>query len=817
MSGQYFNLPKSIPWRQIAVSPDMMDEKFCNKRFPFPWRSSMAISVYEPKPEELPEELCGDQITYIKVTTSITGYQPTKEEIGLLDHIVGPTGVQFPDFPEEGFRGFIDRIAQDYFACYGVMLNVAVFPSSNKALLERNRIDFSKLREQGAPIDAPLLKVGTKLEDPYEESGVSFNSGQPSNDLVNLITLDNNTDAELDLKKEMVIEIPDTSGIAAVEAKIIYLESTVVKMEAFSADGLVGTKSSELEPSQVHKLIIEAEGIQKVIITTSGGKSSLLEFAYFVLGKEEATDLENFPHIIDFEPKRRDLYQAATEAGEVLTGSRSALSTNKALTHTESTENSVSFEAGVKAVIPIPEFPIGVNASVSTKQTHKETDQDQWSVQTDASRERRETQGTTTQLSQMYNLLTGYHAGTNRAVFLSLARPHVLQPTDYRTFVQGLRAIEGMQEYFLIVSRPKGVKGLCIEASLETGHYPENAVIVEPPEEYYETHFDFPVPTMRVPGGSGSDALGNGAGDGKCEDLSFIRPLPEDFIVDQRQERKIKEGEDIDSGWQEGHPGVALISGHSENVTALNYSVIAGTLVVSAKLCSGRGSSSVGGGAAGDLAIFQGAIFRVFMRSELPKTSHAESHADIGSLFITSRKLCTCFKSGKCIEIIPPPLTPPPEREEDPDIIEFIVDEPKIRINKALMTKSAIRQNRAPLAKEFLSKVQSALTRSHNSISRHSSDDKVGFLESDYFKNQIKDILPKEYLETPISKIKGLPERVIKTLGASLTVDQALSIDLARFSRKTGLGVEEASNARRLLLGISIPDDKSGRPNSKEQ
>jgi len=659
--------------------------------------------------------------------------------------------------------------------------------------------------------------VGTKLEDPYEESGVSFNSSQPSNDLVNLISLANNTDAELDLKKEMVIEIPDTSGIAAVEAKIIYLESAVVKMEAFSADGLVGTKSSELEPNQVHKLIIEAEGIQKVIIATSEGKSSLLEFAYFVLGKEEATDLENFPHIIDFEPKRRDLYQAATEAGEVLTGSRSALSTNKALTHTESTENSVTFEGkagGSGGVAGI--FQIGYEASVSTKQTNTETDQDQWSVQTDASRERRETQGTTTQLSQMYNLLTGYHAGTNRAVFLSLARPHVLQPTDYRTFVQGLRAIEGMQEYFLIVSRPKGIKGLCIEAALETGHYPEDTVIVEPPEEYYETHFDFHVPTMQVSGGKGSDILGNNEGGGRCENFSFIRTLPEDFIVDQRQERKRKKGEDIDSGWQEGHPGVALISGHSENVTDLNYSVVAGKLVVSAKLCSGRGSSSLGTGATGDQAIFQGAIFRVFMRSEEPKTSHAESHADIGSLFITSRKLCTCFKSGKCIEIIPPPRTPPPEREEDPDIIEFIVDEPKIRINKALMTKSAIRQNRAPLAKEFLSKVQSALTRSHNSISRHSSDDKVGFLESDYFKNQIKDILPKEYLETPISKIKGLPERVIKTLGASLTVEQALFIDLARFCRKTGLGVEEASNARRLLLGISIPNDKSGRPNSKE-
>lgn len=542
MSGQYFNLPKNIPWRQIAVSPDMMDEKFCNKLFPFPWRSSMAISVYEP--EELPEELCGDQITYIKVTTSITGYQPTKKEMGLLDHIVGPSGVQFPDFPEEGFRGFIDRIAQDYFACYGVMLNVAVFPSLKRGLLERNRIDFSKIQEQGAPNNSPFLEVGADLNNPYENSELKFNSNQPSNKLVNLITLANGTDAELDLHTKMVITLPTIQTLAAIEAKITYLDDAGVKMEAFDENGLVGTKSSESAPNQTHKLVIEAEGIQKVIITTSEGKSSLLEFAYFVLKKEEAIDLESFPHIIDFEPKRRDLYQAATDAGEVLTGSKSALSTTKALTHTQSTESSVSFNAGVKAIIPIPEFPVGVEASVSTRQTNTETDQDQWSVQTDASRERRETQGTTTQLSQMYNLLTGYHAGTNRAVFLSLARPHMLQPTDYRTFIQGLRVIEGMQEYFLIVSRPKGIEGLCIEASLETGHYPENTVITEPAEEYDEITLDYKT-GLYVAKGEVLKTWPWSNQDAQCVNIDESWTMPAGYVVDQRPKER---------DWRPNHP-----------------------------------------------------------------------------------------------------------------------------------------------------------------------------------------------------------------------------------------------------------------------
>ncbi|MGM8887153.1 hypothetical protein ACS8FD_14610, partial [Psychrobacter sp. 1U2] len=352
---------------------------------------------------------------------------------------------------------------------------------------------------------------------------------------------------------------------------------------------------------------------------------------------------------------------------------------------------------------------------------------------------------------------------------------------------------------------------------LETGNYPENTVINEAPEEYDETHLDFKTKFYKAKGEVLSSIPFNDKA-AQCVNIEEHWDMPVGYVVDQRLERKRLATESPEIGWDDGHPGVSFLGSNAGlGSPTLNYGVTNGSLIVSGVLCGGQAIEAIVDALSidGTTSKFQG-TFRVFLRSELPKTSHAESHADIGSLFITSRKLCTCFKSGKCIEIIPPPRTPPPEREEDLDIIEFIVDEPKIRINKALMTKSAIRQNRAPLAKEFLSKVQSALTRSHNSISRHSLDDKVGFLESDYFKNQIKDILPKEYLETPISKIKGLPERLIKTLGASLTVEQALSIDLARFCRKTGLGVEEASNARRLLLGISIPDDKSGRLNSKE-
>jgi hypothetical protein len=789
VSRQSLNLPINIPWKQIAVSPDMMDEKFCNKLFPFAWRSSMAISVYEPRPEDLPEELCGDQITYVKVTTSITGYQPSEEETKNLDNILGEIPIRFPDTPQEDWKEAFDRITHDYFACYGVMLNVAVFPYPNtkKELIERNRIDFSKIRQPGVPNNTSFLEPGSSLDNPYEHpAGVKFEApNQQQNSLVNIIPLGGGTNAELDLHTKMVISVPATAGLAAVEAKVAYLNNTGVKMEAFNADGLVGTETSESAPNQVHTLIIKADNIEKVIISSPENKASLLEFAYFT-SKEVSLELEDYPHIIDFEPKRRDLYQAATKSDEVLSGSNSSVTTNKALTHTESTESSLKVGAS-----SIPGVPAGgVGGSVEGAITNKVTDQDKWSVQTDASRERRETHGATAQLSQMYNLLTGYHAGTNRASFLMLARPHVLQPTDFRTFVQGLRAIEGGQDFFLIVSRPKGIEGLCIETSLETGNFKEDTPIEEPPEEFHESS-----ETFWVEGYADSRLYWKG----KCE--KFFKPYTIDdddgkWVIDRRASRN----------WDDAHAGIAQIEikdNHQAKLSLSNYEYVTTengiTVEVSGRICGA------------DFSLTNDAHFkrkyRVFTRSVEPKINYEKPSAEIGQLLITSRGLCVCFKSGECPEVVPLP-------EKDP--IDHIVDEPIIRTNKALMTKNASQQNRMPLAKEFLSKVQTALTNSHRSTNRYALDDYVGFLESDYFKDQIKNLLPEEYLKRPLGKVKELPTEVIKALGKDFTIDQALEIPLARFARRTGLSIKEASKARFSLIGLKAESNNDDNVNSDQ-
>jgi hypothetical protein len=37
------NLPVDVPWKLIAVSPDMMDTEFGNKKFPFSFRGAVPV------------------------------------------------------------------------------------------------------------------------------------------------------------------------------------------------------------------------------------------------------------------------------------------------------------------------------------------------------------------------------------------------------------------------------------------------------------------------------------------------------------------------------------------------------------------------------------------------------------------------------------------------------------------------------------------------------------------------------------------------------------------------------------------------------
>lgn len=596
-------LPQEPSWKLLGVSADMMDTQFCNKRFPFRWRSSLAISAFEPNPDDLPEHLCEGRITFLKITASITGYQPSREETA-----AGYTS--FPDVPTEE----LSRIIDQYFACYGALLNVAVFP-------------------------------------------------HPNSDV----------------------------------------------------------------------------------------------------------DLHDYPHVIDVEPKTRDLVQAATETGEILTSSKSNVKTNKSLTHTESSETGYELTAsgGVKDKF-----------NVAGKLSHKNTEQEQenWSVATDASRERQEKEGSSTQISQLYNLLSSYHIGTNRVQFLMLARPHILQPTDHRTFVDGLRNIEGVQEFLVIVARPAEMEGLCVEALLETGHFPEGLTPEQPKEEFDESQEEFKVTAF----------ADNGFFSGSCSNIDTTHTVESGWVVDTRPDR----------GPDPGHPGMQEIANDSNgqansSLENYNYQRIADAEVkVSGRIC--------GQSLERDKARFD-RTYRVFTRSVKPKPNTGGTKVPIDKLLITSRSLCVCFRSG--------PDCPEPDRGAvvRPPIRDFeigIVAERPISVNRAVLTRSAANEGRMPAVKELLVQIQNALTTSWRLPTRRPLDEAPGFLDTDYFKDKIKNLLPQEHLTRTLADLPELGKDVLARLGESCTVAEALEMDLAQFAEKSGLEMAEAARARRTLIGL---------------
>lgn len=176
--------------------------------------------------------------------------------------------------------------------------------------------------------------------------------------------------------------------------------------------------------------------------------------------KTESTNIEDYPYIMDFEPKKRELFESVSEGSEVLSGSSNSTSITKGSTNVSSLESTVSSSAGFQG--------FGVQASVKAGFQHTTVNQNV----TDTSKEARETVSRTSTSSQMYQLFNGYHLGTNRSLFYLAPRPHTVSTGEQveGSLINGIRKLEGIQEITLVVHMPKILEGFCVVASLDTGH-----------------------------------------------------------------------------------------------------------------------------------------------------------------------------------------------------------------------------------------------------------------------------------------------------------------------------------------------------------
>jgi hypothetical protein len=169
---------------------------------------------------------------------------------------------------------------------------------------------------------------------------------------------------------------------------------------------------------------------------------------------------DDYPYILDFEPKKREMFEAVTEGSEFLSGTSDKISITKGSTSVTGMEYGASLGFSFK----------GVGAGASITKTTSDTTVNQNT--TDTSKEARETLSRTTSSSQMYQLFNGYHLGTNRALFLVAPRPHTVSDVAQTEFnlIDGERKLEGVQDVFIVVHMPNTLDGFCIQASLDTGH-----------------------------------------------------------------------------------------------------------------------------------------------------------------------------------------------------------------------------------------------------------------------------------------------------------------------------------------------------------
>jgi hypothetical protein len=1080
---QSFDLPVDVPWKWIAGSADMMAPTFGVGAFPPAWRSSLAIYAYEPSPANLPTELCDQKITYLKVTCSITGYQPTADETaalvatspaviaatqavanaqGVVDFftkkvdeapnpavkamyepllqqaqqslssaqatlaaasatsganpspivanlpgagvaqtpftLAGATGYSNPYAARSDGLTFIFTVASGmtpglpvaqvpgtstnaiqipngatleidlppstnvslqlyastgevntgtitayddagsvfetdlsstipnsftsvnidasasvtkmiiastdddtylssvsysslqpsdgsvfgdftdaYFACYGALLNVSVFPS------------VSTVPQTSAVVEPVFNFDGSMTNSPNpfraRADGLAFSMLDMAGPVASLpvvqvpgnttyaLQIPNGSTLEIDLPLSMNIALDLFASTGEVNAGTI---------SAFNFQTLVSqTSLSSATPGTLSTFVINpATPVTKILIVSSDDDTYLSGLQYSSV--ERPTTIADYPHIIDFEPKTRDLYQASTDQNEVLTASTSDVKLGKSMSNTSSQEMGITQETGYNS-------QYGSGKTSLTGKWGSQV-QDTTTTNLDQSRERRETQGSTTNITQQYNLLTGYHAGTNRATFLSLPRPHTLQATDYRTFIRGLRMLEGVQEFFLVVSRATTLPGICIEAVLETAHFPENVTQgspltpVGPPPATKQIPFSI---VAYVPGHNVSTQCSANTVGGVPQNGVVPYTLPPGWIFDTSQ------GDPSSPGVSKATLSSIDASTNGDSVAnTFNQAVnnhVASCQILGTNACQFTVMVYSQGGNPLPDGTGAGALFSYTIYAVQEPTAADNEPVVVSDFIVTSRELAVCINScatDNCIQLTPTrqvpyaqspgpitqtspsnasgaqpsgpspspvvprqrmlaaaprvPVAPaakqgrakgqaagarvaaalkknaraaaeeartptparagtPPAGVAVPPPHSSIVYESKLRVPAGVLKPAQMEKSRTPAAREMMQQVKHHLLNSWRSPRRrpHGS---VGFLESDYVCQKVRQQLAKEYRFSRIANLEGISPQLVGRFGTHSTVDDVLKLDLHLLCQRARLDLAQAIALRRVLL-----------------
>lgn len=226
----------------------------------------------------------------------------------------------------------------------------------------------------------------------------------------------------------------------------------------------------------------EIENVQSLLDEYQPCTGAIIQVMVQPSADDKEDDPAKYPYVLDFEPKKRELYEMGTDTKEKMSRSLQQLSIGKSNQSTQSMEvldidMGGSWSFGAEGSYAGTGGGLNMGGSSSGQWGTKDMNSHQTGVMrtTDNSNEKRETESFTTQISQLYHLLDSYHLGTNRALFLMEPRPHVIAQES--GFVRGPRPMDGVQEFFLVIAKPKNHKDICVSVRLDTAHLSETDIM----------------------------------------------------------------------------------------------------------------------------------------------------------------------------------------------------------------------------------------------------------------------------------------------------------------------------------------------------
>lgn len=488
--------------------------------------------------------------------------------------------------------------------------------------------------------------------------------------------------------------------------------------------------------------------------------------------------VDQYPYLTDFEPKKREIVELVTDTGEALTQSGSNVNVRKGTTSTDSTEQ-VDIDRGGSFGVNVT-TPYGGGGVTSSQQKEVGTRSDLGTqgvniTTSDASREKRESYSHTTSLAQLYQLLDSYHAGTNRAVFFVNARPHIVD-SDY-TFVKGPRRLEGIQEFFLVVRRPKDMEEICVDARLETAHLHE----VTNTQTTGETVYDQTQISNTYQLEDGANIWGT-VTDGTSG--AWTLTIPAGYHLDAS-----RGGGPRTITWANGdHQDIVVPAGVDFSLTALetdegheleaipHFDTFSDHVDIKSKVY------------ASEFDARETLVVTVYTISDQPIETPQTTTTHEVDLFITAREVTSCTR-----RFFPWPVYVPYETRATS------------AIKQALAAAREGGRTGAVAANALNRAMHDEMIKSYRADVRYPPGE-VSFYDSQFALRALtQDIDPAALPDTPVHTLDGVPESIRQRLSeqaSALTVADALTASAPALAQRGGISLVEARRLQASALGL---------------